>query len=439
MKFLKRLSHNWGLKIASIVGATILWFLVTNINDPVIQVRFSNIAVTLKNTDVVTSAGDVYQVVDNTDVVPIVTITAPRSIAESFTRDNIIATADFNDLTSRNTVSISLSVNKYSNEIDNITGSVDTLKLDVEKKATATLPITASTSGTVSDDCIVGDVTTEQNMLRITGPESVVNSIDHASVDVDVTGFTSNISTIADIHLYDEDGDEISDSSLTLNIKSVRVNVEILQTKLVNITYVTTGTPADNYMLTGVIESTPSAVLLAGRSSTLSSINELEISGDSLDVTGLTSNLETTFDITSYLPTGVKLGDSDFNGIVSVVVYIEPEEVKEVEVPLRQFTLENVPEGYDAEIRAVNGSEDDSITMTITGLSEDVSTTAISQISGTVDVSELVDADSEDSLSGTYQAEAKITLPGGVSLGEDVTVQVILRGTEEEENSSSED
>ena len=121
-----RLTANWGLKLASLIFAAVLWFLVTNINNPIVTVRFGNVPVTIKNASLITDAGDVYEVVDNTDVISTVTILAPRSIADSFSKENIVAVADVNDLTSRNTVNIQLSVNKYSNEIDNISGSIDT-------------------------------------------------------------------------------------------------------------------------------------------------------------------------------------------------------------------------------------------------------------------------------------------------------------------------
>ena len=44
---IKKLLNNWGLKLGSIVMAAILWILVTNINDPLNTIRFSNIPVNL--------------------------------------------------------------------------------------------------------------------------------------------------------------------------------------------------------------------------------------------------------------------------------------------------------------------------------------------------------------------------------------------------------
>ncbi|HCW23680.1 MAG TPA: hypothetical protein DGX96_08580, partial [Lachnospiraceae bacterium] len=43
--------HNLGWKIGSLVFAVILWVLVTNINDPISEMRISNLQVKLLNTN----------------------------------------------------------------------------------------------------------------------------------------------------------------------------------------------------------------------------------------------------------------------------------------------------------------------------------------------------------------------------------------------------
>jgi hypothetical protein len=73
-------------------------------------------------------------------VIPVVTVTAPRSIIDALGEENIIATADVKNLSSLNTVSISLTTNKYYNKITSIKGSIDTVRLSVESKSTSILP-----------------------------------------------------------------------------------------------------------------------------------------------------------------------------------------------------------------------------------------------------------------------------------------------------------
>lgn len=424
---IKKLTSNWGLKLASVVFAAILWFLITNINDPVVSQTFYDVPVTIKNTSLITENGQVYEVLDDTDVISTVKVYAPRTAIDSLSKDNIVATADVANMTSNYTIPISLTTNKYSNEIESISGSIDTVKLDVENKATKTLALTATTSGTLEDGYIVGTVSTEQNLIRVSGPESIVSQIKSAVVDVDVTGFTSNIGTDADIKLYDEEGNVISEGNLTLNITSVRVNVTILETKRVPIVYTITGTPASGYQLTGVIDSTPDTILIAGRSSALSEVDFIGVSDALLNVQGLTENLETTIDLTDYLPSNISFGDSDFNGIVSVVVHIEETKSKTVDLDVSSFTISNVPEGYQVTI--VTGEEEGDTTQTITvsGLQAALDTATASTITGEIDMQEFMDSRELDNLvAGTYSTSVDLTLPDGVSTSDSVSVQILI-------------
>ena len=227
---MKKLTANWGLKLASLIFAVAVWFLVTNINDPITSVRYTSIPVTLKNTNLITDQGQVFTVLDGSDTISSVTIYAPRSIIDSISQNNVVAYADIQELSSLNTVTIHVETNKYKDKIDSYVTSSDVVKLSVERKSSKSLALGATTSGALADGYVIGDVITEQNMVRISGPESVVNNIKSATVDVDVTGFTSNIGTDADIILLDGDGNPVDSNLVSMNIKTVRVNVVIYET-----------------------------------------------------------------------------------------------------------------------------------------------------------------------------------------------------------------
>lgn len=435
---IKDILSNPGLKICSLLFAIILWFLITNINDPVVTVRFYNIPVTIKNTDVITDAGNVYQVLDNTDNIGTVTVLAPRSVADSFSKDNIVASADVDELTNDESMEIHLSVNKYSNEVESISGSISTTNLSIETKKTKTLALGATTSGTVSDGYIVDSVSTDQNLVRISGPESVVDNIASASVDVDVTGFTSDIDTDADIKFYDADGKEVSDSQITKNIDSVGISVTILQTKYVDFNYEISGTPAEGYMTTGQIDSSPEQVLIAGKSSTLSSIDSLDVSDEELNVNGLSDNLDVTVDVSDDLPSGVKFGDKDFNGVVSVVVHIEKSGTETIKIPLEDIKITNVPDGYTASLLSSSGatalSLSDTCQVVIHGLAADTQGIDAGDISGSIDLSSLTE---EDLTKGSSVMTVEFTLPDGITQIGDTSVSVKLESAADASTSAS--
>ncbi|SHI20403.1 YbbR domain-containing protein [Butyrivibrio fibrisolvens DSM 3071] len=436
MKFLRGLYSNWGLKIASVLFAAVMWFLVTNINDPVSTERFTNIPVTFRNTSIISDAGEVYEVLDNTDIISSVTVRAPRSVIESFSKDNIVAIADFEKMTDDSTVPIEITITKDSGKIDSVIPSSTEVALSIENLATSTLALGATTSGTVSDGYIVSSVSTDQNQVRISGPQSVIDRIDRASVDVDVTGFTSNIGTDVSIKLYDENGSVVTDPAISMNITAVRVNVTILAIKTVPINYHTTGEPADGFMLSGDITSTPDTVVIAGKSSALSDVTSINVS-DPLDVTGLTSDLQTTVNIADYLPNGISLGDADFNGICTVVVDIIPQANRTITIDAGSVTYDNVPENY--KIVLGNGADDTSFTVEISGLGETIDSVSASDLNATIDLSQLTSQLSDDETleSGTYTVTVSFTPPEGVEING--TVRVTITATAPEEKEKTED
>lgn len=421
---MKRLTANWGLKLASILFAAIVWFLVTNINDPVTSVRYTNIPVALKNTNLITDQGQVYSILDDSANISSVTIYAPRTVIDSLSQNNIVAYADFQDLSSLNTVTINVSTNKYSDKIENIVLSSDVVKLSIERKATKSLVLSATTSGNLADGYMIGDISTEQNMLRISGPESVINTIESAVVDVDVTGFTSNIGTDADIILLDADGNQVSTAQIEMNIKTVRVNVVIYETKYVPVNYVVQGEPASGYAMTGQIDSTPSEVLIAGRSSVISSVSEITVDDSALDVSGMSSNYSATVDISKYLPSGVSFGDKDFNGVCTVVVHIDNVEEETFDVDIDRISVEGEVDGFKI---SVDDTEYDTVSLTLQGLSDDIKKVKESDIKGTVDVESIVKQNNLDELKpGTYSAEVTWELPNGVTAKSKVSVYVTV-------------
>lgn len=317
------LRNNGWLKIISLLIAAFLWLFVTNYHDPEVVLTVSNVQVKLLHTDVLEEEGKVCTVLDDTDVIPVVTVTAPRSVVDALESDNIVATADVEDITEDSTVPIRLTTNKYSDSISSIRGSISSVRLSVEDEESASFTIVASTSGEVEDGYIIGSVTMEQNQVRVTGPASKVDEVASAGVTVDVSGASASISTNAEIHLYDEEGLDIDlDNDLTLSIDKVMTSVEILQTKEVPVKIAVTGTPADGYQLSGDTAIEPSSITIAGRRSAIEDVESVSIPSSELDVTGLSKSLVKTVNITQYLPDGVTLADPDSDKNIKVTVDI---------------------------------------------------------------------------------------------------------------------
>ncbi len=423
---MKKLTANWGLKLISLLFAMIVWFLVTNINDPITPVRFSNIQVMIKNDDLITGRGQVYSVLDGSNVINSVTVYAPRSVIDSLSQNNIVATADVQNLSSLNTISIDITTNKYSDKIDRIVPSADLVKLDIEKKKSKQLQLEAKTIGEPKEGFIVGEINTDENLIKISGAESIVDRVSKAEVDLDVTGLQTDIGSNEDIVLYDKDGEVVDSTNLEMKTRSVKVNVPILQTKKVPVRYRISGKTADGYAQTGDIDSNPGEVLIAGKKSVLSTVDAIIVEGEDLDVTGLKDNFTYTADLKQFLPAGVVFADDKFDGKATVVVYIGSVSESTVDVSTKNIAVEGVPEGFEVTIDS-NG-EDDKVSLTLAGLDSRINTLNNSALRGTINIEQVMKENNLTELAeGSYRADVEWNLPKGVEVKNTVSVHISVK------------
>ncbi|MGN0412234.1 MAG: YbbR-like domain-containing protein [Lachnospiraceae bacterium] len=424
--FLEVLTRNWGLKVASFIFAVALWLVVVNVNDPTIRYSWSNIPVTIENGDMITSQGMIYEVLDGTDVVSKVTIQAPKSVIQNIDKSDIIATADMSKLNSVNTISIDFSVSRYSSQISSIRGSIDSVKVNIENMKSKSMVLQTSVEGEAPDGYMVGNVSTDQNLIRISGPESLVDQIESAGIKVDMStlsGFTSDITASSQVHLYNGDGDEITGRNLEKRPENVLITIEILSKKTVPITFTTDTVPAEGYGLTGEITSSLNYVEIAGRKSVLNNIGEIQIPAEVLDVTGATEDFETYVNIKDYLPENTRVADSSFDGKAHVVVGIERETTEEYELDGEKIRITNVPEGYRCEIE--NAPE--TYTVSITGIHSVVSGLNARNLEATVDVAGWVQQQEMTELApGIYNVELTINNPEHTRLTNPVYMNLVV-------------
>ena len=417
-----KLTKNWGLKLVSFLFAVLIWIIVTNINDPVASLRVSDVPVTIRGGELITERGQVYEVLDNTDVIDTVMIYAPRSIIDTLDASNVVAVANMEELTSLDTIAIKLSTNKYNDKIESIRGNIDMVKLNIEDKQTRSFPIRANAVGEVREGYMLGDVSTEQNLIRISGPQSVISQIAKVQAEVNVSGFTSNINTDTDIRLYDEDENEIQATNLERSITKVRVNIEILEKKTVPISFAVSGTPAEGYRMTGEYESTRNSVVIAGRSKTVQNVEAIEIPEGVIDVTGATEDVTTLVDLKGYLPDGIILAEDDFTGMVNITVYVGQEMRRTFSGNVDNIRVTGVPAGF----KAVITDPDNNFNIVLLGLAAELQAVNFSTLEASVNVGAwLEEEEIEEPESGYYRIPVSLNLPeDSAVVWEELEVQV---------------
>lgn len=356
----KFFTENIGLKLLSLALSFGLWLVVVNYDDPVISATYNGIPVEIVNADSLALKGKVYEVKDGTDNIS-VTVTGKRSVVESISKENIIATADISNLTIMDTVEIYVSTNKNFEQLDAIKSDNTSVSLNIEDLQIKHLPLSIDVAGTPQDGYVVGDVATNQNTISISGPKSIVDTIEKAEISVDVQDRSSDIATTASVLVYDKDDKMVTASNVSLNINAVNVSVAILSKKAVDVICGYNGTPAEGYALLGDLEMDRKAVYIAGKSATIEHITAIEIPATVFSIQDKKEDYSQQVDLNRYLPEGVRLAEDDFEGVITVTADIEKQTEKVLNVPMKNIHLDNIPEGFTASLYVRNNDvgEDD--------------------------------------------------------------------------------
>ena len=420
-EFGKRLASNAGIKLLSLLIAFLLWLVVVSIDNPVMTLPFTSIPVTIENADVMEESGKAFELSDSSRMISI-SVRAERSVLSELSRDNFKATIDMTELEG-NRVPIEVKATRYADRIQSITPRQEYANVMIEDLKESQYKIQVEATGDVADGYTVGSRSLTTNVVRVSGPESVVSKIAKAVVRVNVSGMTSEIHTTEPVVLLNENGEPVDASALTMSVKESGATVDIWEVKTVSLTAAYTGTPALGYSATGNVETSVKTIDITGDSKTLSSVQSVSIPESAVDITGAAGDVTVTVDISRYLPSGIYLVDSS-KSEVAVTVKLEAAQNKTLAIPISNLTLENVPEGMTASLQNAAGV----FTVDVQGLTSVLNTLVPADITGTADLSGVL-PDSEGNITPElYDANVVLSLPGGVTQGS-ATVKVLLQNS----------
>lgn len=395
------------LKALSLAAAIILWMVVINISDPEITRTFTSI-VNITNESVLTSTGKYYSIPNNANTISF-KVSAKRSIIEKLTGSDFTATADMRELEDNARIPVEIVPNKMASQV-----TVNTkqyyINISVETQMSNTFAITAATSGTPAEGCVVQEVKANPEFIEVTGREVDVNKIDKVVATVDVSGRNSDISAVVLPVFYDAEGNVVDTTNLDISVATVEVLCDLTNIKTVPIVIETSG-ELDSKLELDEIKAEPETVVLQGNRSVLNSITSINVPGDVINLSSVTGDFSTTVDIISYLPEGVTLNDASKSQVKISVVIARPVS-KTFMISPENISIKNLSDKYEAAIKE-NGIE-----VTITGVTSKIEELDAAKITGYIDADGLSSGSSvvpvEFNLSENYQID-------------DVTVTLVLR------------
>ena len=416
----EKIFKNLSLKILSVVFAVVLWTIIVNIYDPTTSYTFSNVSVQLINTESLTDKNYSYEIVDGGKIS--VYVSGPKSVVTNIKASDIVATADLSKISAfADYVDIHVSVVRNGQTLNNVEAAPKTsaVRLSIENRDTKTINVNTEVTGKPADGYALVKQTLNPTSIKVTGPSSIIDTIDHAGITFDVTGATDEVHGDADIHLYDEEENEIKDVSVDLSQSSVSYTAQVVRIKTVAVEAGYSGTPKDGYTISSVTLN-QNYVQVYGDENALNNHEKIVIPSNNINVDELDKDRIYKFSLENYIDKSLHILK---NSRVEVTVKVGTTTTKSITLNTSDIRVI----GLDTSM--TYGFADKTYNIEIEGNTDLVSTIDTSKISVSADLSTYKS-------SGTVDIKLSVSLPEGISLKNDVTVKAELKNNNTETSSS---
>lgn len=408
----KKLMSNLFLKIVSVIAAFLFWLVIINVTDPTTSRTFFDIPVEILNENVITSANQVYEIVDGDTVR--VTVKGKRSFVETLTEKDFTATADLSELSKVNAVNVDVKLNKESANSVEVNWDNAVLKVNLEKRVTRKFKVVIDYEGDTSENFVLGEMIAKPNIVEVSCGESKFKKIDHVGVMVHLNGESEDFEASYSPVLYDANGDALDDTNVTFSNDSIRVSTEILETKEIPVHVTTTGTPAAGYRLLQA-DYKPESVRVYGKKDDLERQSSIKIQ---INIQNEKRDVEKEISLTDYLNEGVNLvGDTE---TVSVRCEIEKDGQRVLTLTPSDIAVRNLPANYTMRF----DSETQKYGVEVWGDESLLANVNIADLGAYIDLAGLSD--------GSHTLDVRYSLPTGLKTKNKIRIKVHLNHQGEE-------
>lgn len=304
--------HERLIRMLMAIGIAItLWFMVNGNADMLITQDFNSIPITLTNTEKLTEKNLV--LADNKNYYLNLQVKGTDKNLKNINMKEITAEVDLSDIDAKGTYDLDVQVKGLSNSVIISSMNPSSIQIEVDNIIKENLEVEIVPEGKPANDLSVISAEALEK-VEVEGPEESIARIDKITATANVNGLESDTTQHLEVAAHDDSGNLISDLDILPNV--VAAEIILGKTKSLGIIPSTTGSPANGYMVTGVVME-PSKVTIGAKEELLKTIESLPM--DPIDVTGQSKTF--TKDINLSLPAGCYFLDG--SGKVKATVSIE--------------------------------------------------------------------------------------------------------------------
>ena len=331
--------------LLAITIALVLWVYVITVVSPNSEVTIYNIPVVVQGEPMLES----YGLMNVTENIPTVTLklSGNRSDLNKVNSSNITVVVDLSKVYEAGTTNLRYSIS-YPGDVP--AGALteesrypSTIPIEVERKIRKEVPVNIRYVGELSEDFIVDkeNKILDYNTVTVSGPESVVDQITQAIIDVDLTGKTVSFSDNYRYSLCNDQDEPVDAQKVETNVAQVNLTLYIERVKeLPLVVTVVNGGGATKE--TSEIKIDPKTVKVSGSEIVMENLTELNLG--TIELSELLEDTEMSFVI--QLPDGVKFMDPD---VTTANVTVKFPSLSTTKLVITNIRAENVPEGMEVE------------------------------------------------------------------------------------------
>lgn len=404
--------------ILAVTIAFILWVYVITVVSPNSEDTFYNIPVVLQGEPMMES----YGLMNVTENIPTVTLklSGNRSDLNKVNSSNITVVVDLSKVYEAGTHHLRYSIS-YPGDIPSGAFKEEsrypgTITLEVERKIKKEVPVNINYLGELSEDFIVDmeNKILDNNTVMVSGPESVVEQITQAVIDVDLTGKNVSFSDNYRYTLCNEAGEPVDAKKVETNVAQINLTlyIERLKELPLVVTVVSGGGATEE---TSQIKIDPATVKVFGSDLVMEKLTEINLGTINLGEQLEDADMEFAIE----LPEGVKFMDPDVQ--VAKVSLKFPNLTTRV-MTITAFQAVNVPEGTEVEFLTK------SLDITIRGEKNLLKNMVTADVIVTVDLT--------DAQLGNYTVKPNITMGSAYSsvgaIDNNYSILITLRSSVEQ-------
>jgi YbbR domain-containing protein len=375
------------IKICCVIASFILWLYIFNVENPMIE-RSITVPVQITNKDVLNQSKLI--AINEKDLSVSLTISGNASDVYSIKPNDFQLESDLNGyLVKSGENRIPVIVKKSPQAIRIVNSENLWVKIILDNLNQKNVGVKLGLSGKVKEGFFALDPIFKTEKVQVSGPTSIVSSINNVIAKYDLNGLSSDLNTRVSLEAEDYLGNIVK--GVVITPSDIQLTVPIKKIKNVPINVETQGNLGNGGKIKS-ITPVPAVIDIAGEENVISNIDS--INTEPIDLSNLGNN--NTIDAKVIIPKNVILVNS--NGIIKLNINFDKGIQKQLDVNIQ---TKNIGNNYNVALSS------DKATIIVSGPEDIVNNLNPQNIDCFVDLSSLNEGD--------HIVNVNVNLPEGLS------------------------